>query len=131
MSHSSSSLFGIHAGALKIWHRRMEVLASNLANVDTPHYKARGIDFKQALAENGSPKVTLAATDPGHIGDTGGDARLARLMYRIPMQPSADGNTVDANIAKSSFAENTVHYRASLAFINNRIRQLKLAIRGQ
>jgi flagellar basal-body rod protein FlgB len=131
MSHSNSALFGIHAQALGLWRRRMEVLASNLANADTPNYKARDIDFRRALADSATPRVPLAASEPGHIGEPQADARLARLMYRIPMQPSTDGNTVDADIAKSAFAQNTVHYRASLAFINNRIRELKLAIRGQ
>jgi flagellar basal-body rod protein FlgB len=121
-------LFGIHARALGVWNRRMQVLASNLANTDTPNYQARDIDFKNVLSTQQPPGVALATTEPGHINGQNGDPRLGRLMYRVPMQPSQDGNTVDTQVEQAAFAENAVHYQASLTFISNKIHQLKLAI---
>jgi flagellar basal-body rod protein FlgB len=125
---SNPSLFGIHARALGVWNRRMQVLASNLANTDTPNYQARDIDFKKVLSTEQPPGVALATTEPGHIAGQGGDARLGRLMYRVPMQPSEDGNTVNTQVEQAAFGENAVHYQASLTFISNKIHQLKLAI---
>lgn len=131
MSNPTTSLFGMHSRALRVWNRRMEVLASNLANADTPGYQARDIDFKQVLSTSQAPGVRLAATRSDHITDPSGDPRIGRLMYRIPMQPSQDGNTVDTQMEQAAFAQNTVHYQATLRFIGNKIRRLRVAIQGR
>lgn len=130
------SYLGVHAQALQLQSRRMEVLADNLANVDTPNYKARDIDFKTALAQVGSPGATLplATTVPGHIGGTsatGDTDSSGALKYRVPLAPSLDGNTVDAQLEQAAFADNTVRYQATLTFITAKLKGLMTAITGQ
>jgi flagellar basal-body rod protein FlgB len=129
------SYLGVHADALKLQSQRMEVLANNLANVDTPNYKARDIDFKAALAQAGSPEATLplSTTSPGHLGGTnnGGADFGGALKYRVPLAPSLDGNTVDAQLEQAAFADNTVRYQATLSFISARLKNLMTAISGQ
>jgi flagellar basal-body rod protein FlgB len=127
------SYLGVHADALKVQTKRMDVLANNLANVDTPGYKARDIDFRTALAAAGSPEagVSMRTTDARDIavaptGDGG-----AALKYRVPLAPSLDGNTVDSQQEQAAFADNTVHYQATLTFLSMRLRNLMTAITGQ
>lgn len=125
-------LFGIHTKALDVWQRRSEVLANNLANADTPDYKARDVDFSQVLAAAGATPGTggLALETPtaGQIG--GGNPAQDGLKYRVPTQPSMDGNTVDEQVEQADFAANGVHYQASLAFITAQIHMLRTAISG-
>lgn len=133
MSASSNSLFGIHTQALELWQRRADVLAANLANADTPGYLARDINFKRALASAGSPDapLPLAQTDggPDLRGSLTG-ANTAPLEYRTPLQPSMDGNTVDTQVEQAAFAQNAIHYEASLTFITAQIKMLRTAITG-
>jgi len=131
MSQPIDNLFGMHTGALALWQRRTEVLASNLANADTPGYLARDVDFRKALAAAGSSgdgSLPLAAPTAGQI-DPVAQARDT-LAYRVPTQPSMDGNTVDAQQEQAAFAANSVHYQASMAFITAQIRMLRTAITG-
>jgi flagellar basal-body rod protein FlgB len=121
-------LFGIHTQALGLWQRRAEVLSNNLANADTPNFRARDIDFRAALGGADAGSLPLAATSSGHIGTT--SASGDGLKYRVPMQPSLDGNTVDAETEQAAFAENSVRYQASLTFITAQIRTLRTAITG-
>lgn len=130
------SYLGVHAQALKVQSQRMEVLADNLANVDTPNYKARDIDFKAALAQAGSPgtSLPLETTAAGHLGGTSptGDVDPSgALKYRVPLAPSLDGNTVDAQLEQAAFADNTVRYQATLSFITSKLKGLMTAITGQ
>lgn len=128
MIPTSDNLFGIHTQALDLWQRRSEVLANNLANADTPGYLARDIDFRKVLtAASGSPdSLPLQAPSPGQIGAAGQAAD--GLAYRVPTQPSMDGNTVDEQAEQSAFAANGVHYQASLSFITAQIHMLRTAI---
>jgi flagellar basal-body rod protein FlgB len=131
MSPSTEGLFGNHVQALALWQRRAEVLAANLANADTPNYQARDIDFRSALggASADAAPLALAAPSSGTAASMsleGADA----LKYRVPMQPSLDGNTVDAESEQAAFAENSVRYQASLTFITAQIRTLRTAITG-
>ncbi len=121
---------GIHAQAL-VWRaRRMEVLASNLANAETPGYKARDLDFRAALAAaRGAGGVQLAVRHPRHLRPAGSLAPV--LRYRIPAQPALDGNTVDPDLEKAAFAENVVRYQASLRFVSGKIKGLLRAIKGE
>ena len=127
---------GVHAEALRLRARRGELLANNLANVDTPGYKARDIDFRKALAIAGSGggSLHLSTTRSGHIG-AGVNAANAEgsgaIQYRVPLAPALDGNTVDAQVEQASFAENAVRYQATLSFLNARFRSLMTAITGQ
>lgn len=134
MPISFDSAFGIHEQALMLREKRTEILAENLANVDTPNFKARDIDFKsvlkQAAADKAQGGLELSTTSPSHI-QSGGDASGAPLLYRVPTQPSADGNTVENQIEQSQFAENAVRYQASFTFLSGTIKGLISAIRGQ
>ena len=130
------SYLGVDAQALQLQSRRMEVLADNLANVDTPNYKARDIDFKTALAQAGSPgaNLPLTTTAAGHLGGTsatGDSDQSGALKYRVPLAPSLDGNTVDAQLEQAAFADNTVRYQATLTFLSAKFKSLLTAITGQ
>jgi flagellar basal-body rod protein FlgB len=125
---------GVHAQALNLRSQRTELLAANLANADTPGYKARDIDFKSAMAQaSGSTSgVQLHTTSAGHIGPKSLSGSAApELKYRTPLAPSLDGNTVDAQLEQSAFAENTVRYQATLSFLSSKFRGLMTAITGQ
>jgi flagellar basal-body rod protein FlgB len=125
----------VHAAALDVRARRGELIANNLANADTPGYRARDIDFRQAMARAGGDQtasVTLSTTQPGHIGSTNSAdaATNPDLKYRTPLAPALDGNTVDAQIEQAAFAENAVRYQATLTFLNSKFRGLLTAILG-
>ncbi len=131
------SYLGVHAQALKLSAQRSEVLAANMANADTPNYKARDVDFKTALAASASASggLQLATTGTGnaqHIGlAQNGNGVDANTLYRIPLAPSLDGNTVDVHVEQANFAQNAIRYQASLAFLNGKFRSLLTAITGQ
>jgi flagellar basal-body rod protein FlgB len=133
MALNLDTYIGVHADALKLQSQRMEVLANNLANVDTPNYKARDVDFKAALAQAGSPGATLplSTTSSGHLGGVSTEDAAGALKYRVPLAPSLDGNTVDAQLEQAAFADNTVRYHATLSFISARLKNLMTAITGQ
>ena len=122
MALDLDSYIGVHAQALRLREQRTELLATNLANADTPGYKARDIDFKSALA---------AATSSAANGTAGPGNLDAHLKYRTPLAPSLDGNTVDAQLEQAAFAENAVRYQATLSFLSARFRSLMTAITGQ
>ncbi len=114
----SADLFGVHGTALTLRSQRMTLLASNIANAGTPGYKARDIDFRAALD---------AATQ-------GGDPALAgqaATAYRVPVTASLDGNTVELSTEQTQFAENALHYRTTLSFLEGRVGTLKRALRGE
>lgn len=128
------SYLGVHAAALTLRERRTELLATNLANADTPGFKARDMDFAGALAAVGKQTAgTLTATQPGHIGGSAGTtgSTEAFLRYRTPLAPALDGNTVDPQLEQAAFAENSVRYQATLSFLSQRFRSLMTAITGQ
>lgn len=126
---------GVHAAALKVRSQRTEVLAANLANADTPNYRARDIDFKSALAAASGSKtggVHLSTTSAGHIGAASVNGTpTPELKYRVPLAPSLDGNTVDTQLEQAAFAENAVRYQATLTFLSAKFRGLLTAITGQ
>ena len=123
-----------HAQALNLRSERQRLIASNIANADTPGYVAREMNFAQALREaTGAPQLasTLAASQPGHI--TGGSAPgvYSTLQYAAPSQTNLDRNTVDMDRERASFADNSVKYEATLRFINGNVRTTLSAITGQ
>ena len=132
MPISFQNAFGIHERALVLKAKRSEVLASNLANADTPHFKARDIDFKSVLnqAQSSQRSVPLKATHAQHIR-TDASNMPATLLYRVPEHASLDGNTVDSKVEQAEFAENAVQYQATLTVLGARIRGLRSAIRGE
>ncbi len=130
------SYLGVHARALQLESRRTELLASNLANADTPGFKSRDIDFKAALAQAGQSQSTLplkttSATHQQIAGTGTGSGGEAQMKYRVPLAPSLDGNTVDAQLEQAAFAENAVRYQATLTLLNGKLRSLMTAITGQ
>ena len=137
MASSIDNYLGVHAAALKLRSQRTEVLAANLANADTPGYRARDIDFKNALATaggqtNAGAGVHLTTTRAGHIGAaTANGTPAPELKYRVPLAPALDGNTVDGQLEQAAFAENTVRYQATLSFVSSKFRALMTAITGQ
>ncbi len=139
MAISFNQALGIHEQALYLRAHRAEVLANNLANVDTPNFKARDVDFSKLLdSANASQRaggVVQSATQPlrtnaRHMSlssdDGGGD-----LLYAVPSQPSIDGNTVEEHQEMARFAKNAMNYEASLSFLNARFKGLQSAIQGQ
>ena len=104
--------FGIHADALRLRAQRLDLIASNIANAATPGYKARDLDFRAAL-------------DGAKAGLTNN-----AIKFRVPVQTSLDGNTVELATEQTEFAENAVNYRASLSFLSGRIQTLMSAIKG-
>ncbi|NQD96576.1 flagellar basal body rod protein FlgB, partial [Pseudomonas sp. CrR25] len=110
MSISFDSALGIHEKALGFRAQRAEVLANNMANADTPNYKARDLDFAAVLAEQSAKAqrgaVGLQRTDSRHIAAEGLGMGDASLGYRIPLHASVDQNTVDAQIEQANYAEN-------------------------
>jgi len=132
MPLSLDAYLGIHTQALKLQSQRTEVLAENLANADTPNFKARDIDFQTALAQAGAPgkELPLTTTATNHLS-TASSNGAAELKYRVPLAPSLDGNTVDTQLEQAAFADNTVRYQATLTFLSSRLKDLMTAITGQ
>ncbi|CAK0745108.1 flagellar basal-body rod protein FlgB [Gammaproteobacteria bacterium] len=124
--------FGIHPAALSLHARRAEILAANLANADTPGYKARDLDFKAILSNtlDKDAVLPLQRTHSTHLKASIGEDSLAP-KYTIPSQPSVDGNTVDGDRERAAFASNALGYQASLSFVGGRGRSLLTAIKGE
>jgi len=123
------SILGVHEAALLYRARRMEVLAANLANADTPSFKARDLDFAAVLDDRLAAARTLTTTNARHLR-VAAPATHDELKYRIPHQPSLDGNTVEADLELARYAENAVSYQASLLFASGKIATLRTALTG-
>jgi len=116
-------LFGVHGNALALRSQRMAMLASNIANAATPNYKAKDFDFQKALAAaSKSDDAADSIVDNAVEGASG---------YRVPLQASLDGNTVELSTEQTLFAENAVQYRATLSFLQGRIGTVMTALRGE
>ena len=133
MRFNLDKAMGMHEEALYVRAKRASLIASNLANSDTPAYKSRDIDFKSILREvsGDDSAARLERTNAGHMTPLGGSAADAELLYRYPHQASIDGNTVDADMEKAEFAENTIRYETTLSFLTGRFKGLKSAIKGE
>lgn len=134
MTINFDNALGIHEEALHLRSQRSEVLANNLANADTPGYKARDIDFKAALdqAKGMQDGMALEASHSGHMGGNGSlEDGGGELLYRNPSQPSIDGNTVDSQTEMAKYTENSMDFQASFQFLNKSIQGLKKAITGE
>lgn len=125
---------GVHEQALYTRARRTEVLGANMANADTPGYKARDIDFRQALADVQnvtSRQLSTTRTQSGHIATQNSVAAAdASLQYRNPYQPSLDGNTVELHVEQANFADNAIRYQATLTFLGSKFNGIKTALTG-
>lgn len=130
MSLDINAMFDLHGRALKVHNQRLELLAANIANADTPHYKARDIDFRSAMQAAGDGELALKATSHRHLAGGTGGAGPATPLYRNPEQPSLDGNTVDTQREHAAVAETAIRYQTTLTFLSSRIQGLKDAITG-
>ncbi len=126
------NVLSTYEAALKVRAQRNEVLAANIANADTPGYKARDIDFRAALSqaqEGGS--LSLTTTSALHQRSWGqGTGSQPDAMYRVPRQSTLDGNTVETDVEQAQFAENALQYRAALSFVDSQFRSLRYALKG-
>lgn len=132
MAISFDAALGVHERAMLLRAQRAEVLANNIANADTPNYKARDIDFKAVLAgEDNKMSMPMAETQPGHVSDFIEPNLAADMLYRTPTQPSVDGNTVDLQQEMARYSDNAVHFQSSFTLLNNKFKGLMSAIKGQ
>lgn len=122
--------FGVHGQALGLRSERMGILASNIANAATPNYKARDLQFAAALGQE-QPANPLRTTSHRHFSHADPARTEPELLYRLPVQPSLDGNTVELATEQLQFAETAVRYRSTLSILNGRIQTLVSALKGE
>lgn len=133
-----TSTLNLQGNALMLRSERQRVLASNIANADTPGYKARDFNFSQALAQAGLGQAQVSArmvaqstSDPRHIPLRPADTDPARPGYAVQTEPALDNNSVDMDRERAAFMDNAVRYEATLRFLNYQTRTLQSAITGQ
>ncbi len=134
MAISIDKHLGIHQYALQLRSDRSTVLASNIANADTPGYQARDLDFGEVLKNRmgeSSGLVPMQTSSSGHMQGLLESDSINGLKYRTPSQPAIDGNTVDADRERTEFARNTMEYQAAFEFLNGKIKSLLTAIKGE
>lgn len=129
---SFNNALGTYEAALKLRTQRAEVLASNLANTDTPNYKARDFDFHKALSMQlaNSSGGRESTTHHRHLSSTSSAAAMNATEYRVPTQPSVDGNTVDEHLENAEFMANTLEHQTAFTLLNSRFKGLIRAIKG-
>lgn len=134
MTSRIDSMFQFHQTALNLRAARQELIASNIANADTPNYKAKDIDFASALQgaiSGGGAKLQMTTTENNHLnGSSGASVLGAPVQYRNALQPSADGNTVDMDVERAQFADNALRYEASVKFISEQAKDVFAALQG-
>jgi len=120
---------GIHGQALSVRTKRLELLAQNLANADTPNFKARDIDFRQVLAEANNQTTAMTATRDAHyeLGETGNPDGI---LFRVPFNTAVDGNTVESSIEQAQYGKAAAQYQTTLNFLESRIAGVRKALRG-
>ncbi|MEQ1591627.1 MAG: flagellar basal body rod protein FlgB [Thiobacillaceae bacterium] len=140
--NSLNDMLQFHQQALNVRGYRQQLLASNMANADTPNFKARDVDFNSALQgalarTSDTPETrnagVLATTAPQHLSVVAGREVTpagAALLYRSQMQGSVDGNTVDMDTERAQFADNAIHYETNLTLLNHQIKTMMAAIQG-
>lgn len=120
--------FGIHERALSVRNQRLEMIASNIANADTPHFKARDLDFKQMLS--GELPAPMAATNGRHF-ESGEIQNADGLVFRVPYNSSVDGNTVEMSVEQAAYGEAAADYQATLRFLEGRVSGIRKALKGE
>ena len=122
------SVFALSERTLSLRGQRMEVLSRNIANADTPNFKAQDVDFK-AVLKNTQPRAGLSATHHGHIKATHSSAS-ADLVYTIPFNSSVDGNTVELSVEQAKYGRAAAQYQATLRFLEGEMSGIRKALRG-
>ncbi|GMR08799.1 MAG: flagellar basal body rod protein FlgB [Gammaproteobacteria bacterium] len=138
MGLSLDNALGVHQYSMTLRARRAAILATNIVNADTPNYKARDVDFQAVLksrmqkADSARGFNGMTSTNDRHMTGSGSLGFASNeLFYRVPNQPSLDGNTVDTQVEKAKFLQNALAYQASFTFLNGRITGLIAALRGE
>lgn len=135
MSITFKDALGIHEQALTVREKRAEVLANNLANADTPNFKARDLDFaallKGQLSMADREGMGLNRTVSAHQPGIAGEDDIPGMVYRVPLQPSLDGNTVDEQVEQAAYARNALEFQASFTMLNRRFKGLISALKGE
>jgi flagellar basal-body rod protein FlgB len=121
---------GIHEQALQVRSRRLEVLAQNIANADTPNYKARDLDFRAVLSDVGRQDNAMVSTQSQHF-DTAQDLPVDGMRFRTPFNTSFDGNTVEISVEQAQYGKAAADYQATLNFLENRISGIRKALKGE
>ncbi|MFV0448964.1 MAG: flagellar basal body rod protein FlgB [Vibrio sp.] len=131
MAISFDNALGIHQHTVGVRERNAEVISSNIAQANTPGYKAKGMDFKKALqAASSGASIGLSRTDGRHISAS--TTVAGETLYRVPTQPdTGDGNTVDVDLERNLFMQNQIRHQASLDFLGSKFKNLTKAIRGE
>ncbi|MDP5054704.1 MAG: flagellar basal body rod protein FlgB [Congregibacter sp.] len=124
------SALGISPQVLALRAQKTELLSANIANSDTPGFKARDIDFAAAMQSAQGQQEGMTRTHAAHMSAAGAPGSV-EPMYRVPSQPSLDGNTVESQREHAEFMDNAIRYQASLNLLDGRINSLRTAIRGQ
>jgi flagellar basal-body rod protein FlgB len=133
MPISFERAFSIHDDALLLRGQRTSILASNIANADTPNYKARDIDFGamlRSVSQQQVGRVEMSSTHRDHIAPQASTMQPG-LMYRNPLHPSLDGNTVDSHVEQAEFSENAMMFQTSFSFLNSKVTGLMKALKGE
>lgn len=135
MAITFDKALGIHESAFKFRAARAEVLSNNLANVDTPNFKARDLDFNSQLQgamqkQNQSQRFSMDSTHDKHIGFSSDMMNVDDLLYRSPSQPSIDGNTVEEQVEHAEFMKNSLQFQASFTILSGKFKGLQRAIKG-
>jgi flagellar basal-body rod protein FlgB len=120
---------GIHERAIAVRNRRVELISQNIANADTPNYKARDLDFKKLIA--GVEGMKVMATDKRHYEIAHLENTPDGLKFRVPFNSATDGNTVEMSVEQAQYAKATADYQATLMFLENRISGIRKALRGE
>lgn len=126
--------FSIHDDAMIMRGKRASILASNIANADTPNFKARDIDFQSMLKQANSQQtdsLNMVSTHRDHINLNSGSHSSKPLMYRNPLHASLDGNTVDSHVEQSKFSQNALQYQTSFTFLNGSVKGIIKALKGE
>ena len=137
MANLMDPVFGIYEQAISVRKERQNILANNLANADTPNFKARDMDWRAQMRvaqedlEKTKFKPDMVRTNGRHIEGFADLSTDDYLKYRQPTQPALDGNTVETHIEKAQFMENSIQYQATLEFLNGKITSIRGAIRGE
>ena len=134
MAISFNKALGLYESALKLRSDKASTIASNLANADTPNYKAKDINFHEALKSSmgsGNNSMSMRTTHSGHIDFDKGNGPSANEYFRTPSQPSVDGNTVEEQVEHAEFMKNNLEFQAAFTMLNSRFKGMSKAVKGE
>ena len=133
MLEKMTSRLDFQANALVLRSQRQQVIASNIANADTPGYVARDFDFAKALqaASGSTARSAVSVTSAQHMRLGAGGGGNPEMAYTVQTQPSQDGNSVDLDRERANFVDNSIRYESTLRFINGHVKTMLSAITGQ